>query len=581
MLRGDLRRRQQLAGFVLAGGIADPGGAAAHQHDGLWPGALQQAQQHDRHQAADVQAVGGAVEADVADHPPAPRRARRGLRVGALVQEAARRDGAQELGAELCHGTNRIGASEPRQTACRRRVPYHNRPRPTTRGGTGRWHDRADERHLHGRHRRRPGGHRRPRRGRPRGPRCTVPYAVGFRAAPARVLGGRGAVAAVERELTLLHADAVRAPHGRGRPRAGDGRPGRLSRPHHPPRAGAGAHLADRRRGAAGASSASTWWPTSAPADVAVGGQGAPLAPLYHAALAAGLETPLAVLNLGGVGNVTWIGPGRGTVLAFDTGPGNALLDDWVEARPPVPLRPRRRARRRRPGRRAALGALLEHPYFARPAAEIAGPRRLRRQCAAAVSACEDGAATLAAFTVAAVAAAAAHLPAPPRRWLVSGGGRRNPPLMARLAERLGAAGGSGGSGRLERRHAGGPGVSPGSPGGRWRGCRSACPPPRGCRGRCRAGASWAEPGRGAGIRRVRSVPPPPRPSPARGGSRGLRAGGPACAAQAPSAATSTSTTSAASSAVIVSRVSPPIAIPSRGPAATPFTVIRPLAATR
>src|SRR5205823_13141730 len=64
-------------------------------------------------------------------------------------------------------------------------------------------------------------------------------------------------------------------------------------------------------------------------ADVAAGGQGAPLAPLYHAALAATLPKPLAVLNIGGVANVTWIG-GRSEILAFDTGPGNALIDDWV-----------------------------------------------------------------------------------------------------------------------------------------------------------------------------------------------------------------------------------------------------------
>ena len=64
-------------------------------------------------------------------------------------------------------------------------------------------------------------------------------------------------------------------------------------------------------------------------ADVAAGGQGAPFAPVYHAALAAGLAKPLAVLNIGGVANVTWIG-GDGSLLAFDTGPGNGPLDDWV-----------------------------------------------------------------------------------------------------------------------------------------------------------------------------------------------------------------------------------------------------------
>src|SRR5207244_8659959 len=64
-------------------------------------------------------------------------------------------------------------------------------------------------------------------------------------------------------------------------------------------------------------------------ADVAAGGEGAPLAPLFHAALAAKLPKPIAVLNIGGVANVTWIGD-EAQILAFDTGPGNALIDDWV-----------------------------------------------------------------------------------------------------------------------------------------------------------------------------------------------------------------------------------------------------------
>ncbi len=69
-------------------------------------------------------------------------------------------------------------------------------------------------------------------------------------------------------------------------------------------------------------------------ADVAAGGQGAPLAPIYHVARAraSGLEPPLAVLNLGGVGNITLIGPDE-QVLAFDTGPANGMIDLWVQAR--------------------------------------------------------------------------------------------------------------------------------------------------------------------------------------------------------------------------------------------------------
>lgn len=171
-------------------------------------------------------------------------------------------------------------------------------------------------------------------------------------------------------------------------------------------------------------------------ADVAAGGQGAPLAPVFHAALASGLEKPVALLNVGGVANVTWIGR-AGEMIAFDTGPGNALIDDWV-------LR-RKGAAVDIDGQLAAAGtvdsvvlaALLENPYFEAPA-----PKSLDRDDfdAAPVQPLNDadGAATLTAFTAAAVARAVPHLPAAPLRWIVCGGGRRNPVLMRMLAERLG-----------------------------------------------------------------------------------------------------------------------------------------------
>jgi anhydro-N-acetylmuramic acid kinase len=170
-------------------------------------------------------------------------------------------------------------------------------------------------------------------------------------------------------------------------------------------------------------------------ADVAAGGQGAPLAPVYHQALAARLVKPMAVLNLGGVGNVTWIGE-RG-LIAFDTGPGNGLIDDWVREHADQPFDP--------DGRIAAAGRvdpvrlaqMLAHPYFNRPP-----PKSLDRLdfTLAPVEglALEDGAATLAAFTVRAVARGLEHLPAAPERWLVTGGGRHNATLMHMLAEALG-----------------------------------------------------------------------------------------------------------------------------------------------
>ena len=164
-------------------------------------------------------------------------------------------------------------------------------------------------------------------------------------------------------------------------------------------------------------------------ADVAAGGQGAPLAPVYHRARLAGEPRPIAVLNIGGVANVTWIGR-DGAMLAFDTGPGNALIDDWCRRHTGEPMD--RDGRLAAQGRvdEEALERLLDNPYFAaRP------PKSLDRQSfsSAPVAALSpaDGAATLTAFTAAAVARA--PLPEPPRRWIVSGGGRRNPVLMAAL----------------------------------------------------------------------------------------------------------------------------------------------------
>jgi anhydro-N-acetylmuramic acid kinase len=172
-------------------------------------------------------------------------------------------------------------------------------------------------------------------------------------------------------------------------------------------------------------------------ADVAAGGQGAPLAPLFHAALARDLEKPLAVLNIGGVANVTWIGPGQ-RLVAFDTGPGNGPLDDWVSRHGGGPFDRDGVLARAGTADPAVLRRLLPHAYFARPAPKSLD--RLEFAQALTESGIEtlspaDGAATLVAFTAAAVASAA--LPAPPRRWLVCGGGRRNPAIMDALRQLL------------------------------------------------------------------------------------------------------------------------------------------------
>ena len=171
-------------------------------------------------------------------------------------------------------------------------------------------------------------------------------------------------------------------------------------------------------------------------ADVAAGGQGAPLLPIYHAALVAALDKPVAVLNLGGVGNITYIGD-DGALVAFDTGPANGLVDSWVEAETG--------ARFDAGGTLAATGlvdeavltAMLDHRYF-----DMAPPKSLDRndftvQPARGLSAA-DGAATLTAFTAASVAEAIDHLPERPRRLLVVGGGRHNATMLDMIAARTG-----------------------------------------------------------------------------------------------------------------------------------------------
>lgn len=271
------------------------------------------------------------------------------------------------------------------------------------------------------------------------GPARTEPYDKPFRDRLRGVLGGRGDIAGVERELTLRHAAAVKALLGSAGLAPAEvaviGFPGHTI-----------VHAPEQRR---------TWQIGDAARlaaeagidvvsdlrgrDVAEGGQGAPLAPIYHFALAADLAKPLVVLNLGGVGNATWIGPhGReDELLAFDTGPGNALIDDWVERRAGKPFD--RDGTLARAGRvdESALTALLDNPYFDRPPPKSLDRDDFESGPVAGLSTA-DGAATLTAFTAAAVAAALAHLPAAPGRWLVTGGGRHNPALMAALAERLG-----------------------------------------------------------------------------------------------------------------------------------------------
>jgi anhydro-N-acetylmuramic acid kinase len=173
-------------------------------------------------------------------------------------------------------------------------------------------------------------------------------------------------------------------------------------------------------------------------ADVAAGGEGAPLAPVFHAALARHLPRPLAVLNIGGVANVTFLGADN-EIVAFDTGPGNGPIDDWVEQKTGSGYDQDGALAGQGRASKAILARLMAHPYFAmRPPKSLdrlSFAAALRESGVAALGAA-DGAATLVAFTVAAVARA--PLPARPLRWLVCGGGRHNRAIMAGLTGALG-----------------------------------------------------------------------------------------------------------------------------------------------
>jgi anhydro-N-acetylmuramic acid kinase len=174
-------------------------------------------------------------------------------------------------------------------------------------------------------------------------------------------------------------------------------------------------------------------------ADVAAGGQGAPLVPVVHAAMAARLPKPLAVLNLGGVGNVTWIGE-DGTLVAFDTGPANGPLDDWARRSTGEPYDRDGRLALAGQADGGVLAPLMAHPWLAAPPPKsldrLDFDRALKEAGAGALSP-EDGAATLVAFCAICVAAAARHFPAPPLQWLVAGGGRRNPAMIRALGAAL------------------------------------------------------------------------------------------------------------------------------------------------
>ncbi len=174
--------------------------------------------------------------------------------------------------------------------------------------------------------------------------------------------------------------------------------------------------------------------------DIAEGGEGAPLAPLYHAALARRFECDhaIGIINIGGVANITYAPKGGGDldILAFDCGPGNGLLDEWMDLKTGEPFDRDGAMARSGKVHSDILRMMLLNPYIRRRPPKSLDRYDFRLDPILALSVA-DGAATLTAFTAACVRASIAHLPEQPGEWIVAGGGRRNPALMEALGKAL------------------------------------------------------------------------------------------------------------------------------------------------
>jgi len=271
------------------------------------------------------------------------------------------------------------------------------------------------------------------------GASITVPYEDDFKDRLRRIIGPAGRTApgadAAERYLTILHADAVNALLDRAGLDAGDidvvGFHGHTV--YHDAKNGVTVQLGEGPLLA-------NWLGIPVVSDfrsrdVNSGGQGAPLVPVFHSALlknVADVHFPAAVLNIGGVSNVTWVSADGEQVVAFDTGPGNAPLNEWV--------RQHTNADMDRDGLLAAAGRVHDdalatvraHEFFDRKPPKSLDRQEFCQKCAEGLS-LEDGAATITAFIAQASARAAEHFPEPAKTWIVTGGGRLNPVLMAAL----------------------------------------------------------------------------------------------------------------------------------------------------
>lgn len=278
------------------------------------------------------------------------------------------------------------------------------------------------------------------------GPALTVPYQQDLRDRIRRLLDQAAGLpaedaelGAVEREVTLRHADAVRVLREMAPDIVPDviGFHGQTIL--HKPEDGRSWQIGDGALLEAQCGVPVVYDFRSQ--DLATGGEGAPLVPVLHAALLEQEKGSVAVLNIGGVANVTLLGPvkdGERQVWACDTGPGNALLDDWAEQHTGIACDVDGALARQGCVDQNVLERLLQHPYLTRAMPKSLDRLSFHGPAMDAVQRLspEDGAATLTAFTVEAVART--PISVRPEKWFVAGGGRHNPVLMERLSQRLG-----------------------------------------------------------------------------------------------------------------------------------------------